>query len=83
MWKYRTKLLAIVAYFLYSSYTWIEDESKTQVLMKIVIQSLTQAHFDPKAIDDEFSQKIFHQYLKKLDYQKKFLIQPDIDNYNK
>ncbi len=80
MWKYATKLLAIAAFFLYSSYTWFDDDPKTQVLIRMLVQSLNQAHFDPKKIDDDFSEKVFHQYLKKLDYQKRFLLQPDIDN---
>ena len=83
MWKYTTKLLAIAAFFLYSSYTWFEDDPKTQVLMRMMVQSLNQAHFDPKQINDEFSQMVFNQYLKKLDYQKRFLLQPDIDNFQK
>jgi carboxyl-terminal processing protease len=54
------------------------DEEKNYVLLKVLIQSLEQAHYQPKAIDDDFSKAVFEQYLKKVDVYKLFYTQEDI-----
>jgi carboxyl-terminal processing protease len=45
----------------------------------MLMSALNQAHYNPMKINDEFSEKAFNLYVKRLDFNKKFLIQSDID----
>jgi carboxyl-terminal processing protease len=52
---------------------------KNQILLDMLMSALNQAHYNPLKVDDEFSEKAFNLYVKRLDYNKKFLIQGDVD----
>ena len=49
------------------------------ILGNIIKSSLEGLHFNKRAIDDELSAIAFKQYLKFLDFGKRFLIKKDID----
>lgn len=51
--------------------------------MGLLIDGLGQTHYNPVKIDDTFSEKVFTLYLKRIDYNKKFLTQADIDQLAK
>ncbi|MDB5261884.1 MAG: tail-specific protease, partial [Adhaeribacter sp.] len=51
---------------------------KNTVLLKVVMQGLNSAHFQPEKVDDNFSKKVFDLYLKRLDVNKKFLTEADV-----
>ena len=53
--------------------------TKEEFLTKIVIKSLGSWHYSPPKIDDAFSKKVYTLHLKRMDPQKRFLIQEDID----
>ena len=73
-------LIAIIA--LLSSFT-VYQFTKNQILADILINALKQAHYNPQTIDDSFSEKVYELYLKRLDANKKFLLQSDIDILDK
>ncbi|HEY1038145.1 MAG TPA: carboxy terminal-processing peptidase, partial [Bacteroidia bacterium] len=52
---------------------------RNQIILDIVMSGLNNAHYSPKTIDDDFSEKFFDLHLKRLDYSKKFLIQADVN----
>jgi len=56
---------------------------KNQVILDIVMSGLNNAHYEPKKVDDNFSARFFDLYLKRLDYTKMFLMQPDVENLGK
>lgn len=56
---------------------------KNTVILEIMMSGLKNAHYDPKKVDDEFSAKFFDLYMKRLDYTKMFLMQPDVENMAK
>ena len=56
---------------------------KNTLLLKVVMQGLNTAHFRPEKLDDNFSKKVFDLYLKRLDVNKKFLTQGDLDQLKK
>src|ERR1700741_2688612 len=56
---------------------------KNQILMDMLMSALNQAHYTPLKVNDEFSEKAFNLYLKRLDYSKKFLMQSDVDALSK
>src|SRR5690606_20774042 len=58
-------------------------QGKNQLLMRILMQGLNSAHFQPEKLDDNFSKKVYGLYLKRLDFNKKFLLQTDVDALKK
>ena len=64
------------------SFTFFQFE-KNQVLQDMLMSVLNQAHYSPLKVDDEFSEKAYNLYLKRIDVSKKFLLQTDIDDFSK
>lgn len=56
---------------------------KNDVIFELIFSSLNQRHYSPLRIDDAFSEKAFHAYLDDIDYNKKFLLQSDVDELSK
>src|SRR3989337_3127524 len=56
---------------------------KYEQILKLVGDMLTQAHFNPQDINDDFSKKIFTKYLTDLDPEKNMFLQSDIDALQK
>ncbi|WP_373550476.1 carboxy terminal-processing peptidase [Haliscomenobacter sp.] len=54
-----------------------ESAEKDAVLMKLLVSFLNELHFDPKTMDDNFSEKFYTLYLESLDPSKRFLTQED------
>lgn len=76
--------LLITGVVLLSSFTIYKYTfSRYQILMGILLDGLSQAHYSPVKIDDAFSEKVYTLYTKRLDYGKKFLLQSDIDQLAK
>jgi carboxyl-terminal processing protease len=55
---------------------------RNDVIFSLLFDSLKQLHYSPEKLDDTFSRKIFNQYLH-TDFNKKFLLQTDIDSLSK
>ncbi len=55
------------------------NPQKEALLMRGILEGLQRYHYEPKAIDDQFSRQVFHFYLKQLDSGKRFFTQADID----
>lgn len=56
---------------------------KNQIMLDMLMSALNQAHYQPIAVNDAFSEKAYNLYLKRLDYNKKFLLQSDVDALHK
>lgn len=56
-----------------------EPPTKQERVLKNLRVFLSEGHFSPKDINDDFSQKIFVNYLKALDRDKAFFLKKDID----
>ncbi len=56
-----------------------EPEGKKGFIQSLVMSTLSRSHFAPVSIDDNFSKKAFNEYLDRVDYNKLFLFQSDID----
>ncbi|MCX6295782.1 MAG: carboxy terminal-processing peptidase [Bacteroidetes bacterium] len=65
------------------SATYIVQSDKEEAIDQILMQSLNSVHYSPKVVDNDFSEKVFKLYIQRLDYNKKFLIQSDIDELKK
>ncbi|CAL1519969.1 carboxy terminal-processing peptidase [Chitinophaga sp. MM2321] len=56
-----------------------DPPGRYEVIMNLVGQMLKEGHYQPKPIDDAFSQQVFNKYLRSLDVEKKFFLKTDID----
>ncbi len=52
--------------------------NKYEAILKLVGEMLSQAHYSPKDINDDFSKKIFTKFLTDLDPEKNMFLQSDI-----
>ncbi|WP_414703896.1 carboxy terminal-processing peptidase [Pontibacter sp. 13R65] len=69
-------ILVTGSFILYSkNYT---PEGKNEILIQALMQGLNSVHYQPEKVDDAFSKKVFNLYLQRLDYNKKFLLEPDV-----
>ena len=56
---------------------------KNHLLLEMLMSALDQAHYSPLKINDEFSEKAFTLYIKRLDTNKKFLLKEDVEALSK
>jgi carboxyl-terminal processing protease len=54
-------------------------EKKDEVILDIMLRVLHSAHYSPVELDNNYSHKAFDTYLKRIDYNKKILLQSDVD----
>ena len=55
-----------------------EEAKKETYLTDLVVSSLKYVHYEHRAMDDEFSKKVFSLFIERLDYTKKFLLESDM-----
>lgn len=60
-----------------------QGNKKDEVIQQMMVGMLQEAHYNPPAIDDQFSHRAFDLYIKRADYQKKLFLQSDIDDLKK
>lgn len=56
---------------------------KDKLLLEILNVVLQRGHYDPKVIDDVFSENAFHNYLEGLDGQHRFFLQTDVNTFKR
>ena len=49
------------------------------LLLSLIMGGIHEVHYSPQSVDDAFSEKIFSEYLSRVDYNKKIFTQKDID----
>src|ERR1700746_3810915 len=57
--------------------------SKYEKILRNVGQMLTEAHYSPKLINDQFSKEVFKKYMNDLDPDKNIFLQTDYDALKK
>ena len=79
--RYGRPLFFSVITFAFVLYAFIprpQEVEKESVLIRTILSYLTQLHYQPKSIDDNFSEDLYHLYLERLDGSRRFLTQEDI-----
>ncbi|RZL13251.1 MAG: tail-specific protease, partial [Hymenobacter sp.] len=71
-------LFGLASYRFYGGQGAQDPPSKEQVLVGSMAQGLSQAHYQPQRLDDNFSRRVYELALKRLDYRRKFLLQADV-----
>ena len=59
------------------------DPEKEAFLMGVLNFVLQNAHYHPAELNDSFSEKVYTNYLKTIDGNKRYLLQSDIDGFEK
>jgi carboxyl-terminal processing protease len=84
MFKSKKLLLLIPAAIIaLVSYTYIAQNDKEEAIDQIIMQSLKNSQYAPKEVNNDFAEKVFKLYLQRLDYNKKFLVQSDVNELKK
>ncbi|NNL33185.1 MAG: carboxy terminal-processing peptidase [Flavobacteriaceae bacterium] len=60
-----------------------EDNDKDKLLIQLITYVLEQGHFDPKSMDDNFSEGVYKDYLNQLDPFKRYFHESDIREFEK
>src|ERR1043165_8019950 len=83
--KRAVAIVAVVAIFfaLYFSLAFKLPASDNRQLLSLIIGGIEAVHYSPRPIDDSFSQKVFYEFIKRVDFNKKIFTQKDIDLLSK
>lgn len=83
--KYYIFMLGLLLAFASCSFTTktFNDPNKDKRLIQMVTYVLEELHFDPKNVDDDFSEEVFYTYLNNLDPLKRYFHKSDIEEFEK
>jgi len=83
--NYKVLMLVLLLAFASCSFTTktFDDPDKDKLLIQVVTFLLQQVHFDPQDINDDFSAKVFTDYLERIDPYKRYFNKSDIDDFRK
>jgi carboxyl-terminal processing protease len=56
-----------------------DQPNKEELLTRIVVKSLGSWHYSPPRLDDAYAKRVYDLHLKRIDPQKRFLLQEDVD----
>lgn len=78
------KTMLVFSVIALSSFAFIKYVfDKNDVIFELLFGSLNQNHYAPLKLDDSFSEKAFDLYLNDIDFNKKLLLQTDVDELGK
>lgn len=82
--KFKILLPLLFVVSLFTSFqTNANSDPKEKVLITILKYVLTQGHYQPQQIDNSFSEKVYEDFLDRLDPSKRYFLQSDIDEFSK
>ncbi|MHA7942969.1 carboxy terminal-processing peptidase [Formosa sp. 3Alg 14/1] len=59
------------------------NPDKDKLLVQVITYVLERGHFDPKTLDDNFSEEVYTKYLKGIDPLKRYFYASDIKEFEK
>jgi len=68
---------------LVSSSGYLDNPDKDKLLIEVITYVMQRGHYDPKDIDDSFSEHFFNNYIQGIDGQHRFFLQSDINNFER
>ena len=76
-------IISLVIYFEVSNVNFSSDEpNKDRLLVDLVSYVLDKLHYDPQIINDDFSIKVYDDFIDAVDSQKRFLLKSDIELFS-
>jgi carboxyl-terminal processing protease len=79
--RYLRGTIILFSGIILASYTFCNQETKHQVLIRLIAQALNYYHYSPQTLDDDFSVKVYNQYFKNLDFTKRFFTKADLKEF--
>ena len=76
--------LLFIGVFLHTGFTYAEssleiDQKRNKLIGYMLSKQLPSLHFSDKEVNDDLALAAFDLYLKQLDFQKRFLLKPDVE----
>jgi len=59
------------------------DPDKDKLLLDLLMFVIKKSHYNPVAINDNFSREVYKEYIEALDPSKRFFLQSDINEFSK
>jgi len=59
------------------------SSDKDKFLLEIISYVIEKGHYDPKEMDDEFSENVFNSFIDAIDGQQRFFLKTDINNFKR
>ena len=76
-------IISFVIYFEISNVNFSSDEpNKDRLLVDLVSYVLDKLHYDPQIINDDFSIKVYDDFIDAVDSQKRFLLKSDLELFS-
>ena len=76
-------IISLVIYFEVSNVNFSSDEpNKDRLLVDLVSYVLDKLHYDPQIINDDFSIKVYDDFIGAVDSQKRFLLKSDLELFS-
>jgi carboxyl-terminal processing protease len=66
-----------------SSSKLVDKPDKDKLLIEVITYVMERGHYDPKDINDDFSEHVFNSYIEGIDGQRRFFLQSDINNFRR
>ena len=76
-------LLISVSSFLFIAFQNNTEDLRRELLLKVISFAISNGHYNPGEINDDFSEKAFTLYIERMDFGKRFLLQEDIEKLSK
>lgn len=76
---------SLLAILLFAAFFWtpsVNQEEKEALLINTIKTGLSRMHYEPQTIDDNFSEKLFDLYVKRMDGGRRFFTQSDMKVLN-
>ena len=70
-------IISLSSYVIHTRY-FVDEEEKDKVILAMAMSFLDNLHYQTLTINNDFSEKAFDIYIKRLDYNKRFLLQSDV-----
>ena len=82
--RFRLLIPIVFIFLLFGSFSAPHSlKDNREVILQLIMQTLRTQHYAMVEINDEFSEKVFDIYIKRLDFGKRYLTQKDIHELRK
>lgn len=81
-YKILISLLLVVSVLVGFQFKNNNDPEKDRILIGLLRYVLTNGHYQPQVINDEFSIQVFNRFIESVDPAKRFFTQADIDEFS-
>ncbi len=76
-------LLISVSSFIFIAFQSNTEDLRRELLLKVITFAVSNGHYHPVDINDDFSDKAFKLYIERMDFGKRFLLKEDIEKLSK